>query len=268
MLDGADLRGAELYFASAEETRFDGADLSSAHFDNVRAAGASFVGTKLVNTSLQAACLSGANLRNADLTGANLSYADLTGADLTGATLDGVTVEAAIVDDVRGLPPESQNALRKQAGRWWYDLKTGVNDFLADWSLLLHLMLTPAGTVLGLIGFRSSSARDSFAVLTGINLAAVIPLLIRLMFAMLGGSPTAQLSAPGLWHAWFDLWPVLMLGLVVLFLASLAAGSYQIARYVIMPPRNRPILSLHCVLLTMANCFFAGHVLAMMAPDA
>jgi len=251
LLNGADLRGAELYFATAKEARFDGADLSRAQFNNVGAAGASFIGAKLVNTSLAGADLSGADLHDADLAGANLSSADLTGADLTGAILDDVTVEAAIIDDVRGLHPETQRELRNRAGRWWYDLKMGVNRFLRNWSLPLHLVLTPVAIVLGLIGLRGGRARTSFAVMTGINLAAVIPLLIRLIFAMLGGSPTAQMSVPGLWHAWFSLWPVMMLGLGALFLGSLAAGGYQIVRYVIMTPRNRPVLSLHCVL---QNC--------------
>ena len=267
-LDGADLREAQLYFATAKDARFDGANLSESHFDNVNANGASFVGAKLVNASLFRTDLSGANLRDADLTGANLSYADLTGADLTGATLDDVAVEAAIFDDVRGLPPETQRKLTERAGRWKYDLEMGVNDFLQNWSFRLHLALTPVAIVLGLMGFRGGRARTSFAVMTGINLATVIPLLIGWIFAMLGGSPTAQMSEPNLWGAWFSLWPVMMLGLGILFLGSLAAGGYQIVRYVIMTPRNRPFLSLNCVLLTVANCFFAATVLLMMAPDA
>ena len=267
-LDGADLRGANLHHATAKDARFDDANLSESHFHNVNANGASFVGAKLVNASLFRTDLSGANLRDADLTGANLSYADLTGADLTGATLDDVAVEAAIFDDVRGLPPETQRKLTERAGRWKYDLEMGVNDFLQNWSFRLHLVLTPVAIVLGLMGFRGGRARTSFAVMTGINLATVIPLLIGWIFAMLGGSPTAQMSEPNLWGAWFSLWPVMMLGLGILFLGSLAAGGYQIVRYVIMTPRNRPFLSLNCVLLTVANCFFAGIVLLMMAPDA
>ena len=267
-LDGADLREAQLYFATAKDARFEGANLSRSHFDNVNANGASFVGAKLVNASLFRTDLSGANLRDADLTGANLSYADLTGADLTGATLDDVAVEAAIFDDVRGLPPETQRKLTERAGRWKYDLEMGVNDFLQNWSFRLHLVLTPVAIVLGLMGFRGGRARTSFAVMTGINLATVIPLVIGWIFAMLGGSPTAQMSEPSLWGAWFSLWPVMMLGLGILFLGSLAAGGYQIVRYVIMTPRNRPFLLLNCVLLTVANCFFAATVLSMMAPDA
>jgi uncharacterized protein YjbI with pentapeptide repeats len=257
LLDGANLKGAKLYWASAKGTRFDDADLTGAHFDNVRAEGASFVGAKFVNATLWGSRLSGAELRKADLTGANLSYANLTSTDLAGAHLDNVIVTAAILDGLCGLPPQTNHDLRKRAARWRYDLAMAVNDFLQNYSTPLHVTLTPAAILLGLTGLCVSSRRAPFAVLVGINLAAVIPLLSAFVFALLGGSPTAQMSVPALWHAWFRLWPVMMLALAALFFGSLAMGSYYVVRYVIRPPRNRPLLLLSCVLLTVANCFFA-----------
>jgi uncharacterized protein YjbI with pentapeptide repeats len=267
-LDGADLRRVHLYFATAKGARFDRADLSGAKVNNMSAAGASFVGAKLVNTSLAGADLSGADLRNADFTGANLSSVDLTGANLTGAIIDGATVEAAIIEDVHGVPQETQRELKQRARRWQHELRIGIDDFLQEWSLLLHLTLTPFTAALGVIGFRGGRVQPFFAGLTGINLAAFIPLLIGQTFAVLGGSPTAQLSDPGLWTAWFHLWPALMVGLAAILVATLLIGAYQIVRYLIRAPRIRPILTLLCILLTVANCLFAGHVLLMMAPDA
>ncbi len=268
LLHGADLRGAMLNFATVKAAVFDGADLSGARLLSLEAVGASFANTKLVNAYLVGADLSGANLQNANLTGANLSSVNLTGADLTGAILENVTVEAAIIDDVRGLHPETQRQLKKRAARWWYDFRMSVGDFLKHWSLPLHFVLTPLAIVLALIGLRGARARTSFAVMTGINFAAVVPLLIGWIFSILGGSPTAQLSVPSLWHAWFSLWPTMLLGLGVLFLGSLATGVYRIVRCVVTRPRDRPVLSVLCVLLTVANCLFAIQVLVMMAPDA
>ncbi len=270
VLDGADLRGAALYWATAIQARFDGADLTDAQFDNVRADDASFVGAKLVHASLLGTHLPRANLRNVDLIGADLSYADLTGADLTGAILDDVEIEAAIFNGVRGLSAETCRALRGRAGRWRYDLEMAVNEFLEDWSFPVHLMLTPLALVLGLGGRQTTAARGSFTVLMGINAAALLPLLLVLGMGLLGGSPVAQLSVSnmGLWEAWFHAWPVLILVMAALLLGSLICGGFHIVRYVIMPPRNAALLSLCCVLVTVANCFFAAQVLFLMAPDA
>jgi len=205
-----------------------------------------------------------------DLTGANLSHADLTGADLTGAILDDVKVEAAVFNDVRGLSPETYRDLRSRAGRWRYDLDMAISDFLRNWSFPLHLILTPLGVVLGIGGRRTTSACGSFTVLMGMNAAALLPLLMGLGMSLLGGSPVAQMSLSnmGLWHAWFHTWPVLMLVMGALLLASLICGGFHVVRYVIMPPRHKAILSLCCVLVTVANCFFAAQVLLLMAPDA
>lgn len=267
-LNGADLRRAKLYWGTALGTRFDGADLTHAHLDNVRAAGASFENAKLIGATLCGAHLAAASLRNADLTGANLSYADLTGVDLTGAILDDVGLEAAIIEDVRGLDPAVQRRLRETAGRWKHELRIGVERFLSIWSIPLHVALTPLAVLLGLIGFRANHTHASFAVLTAVNIVATIPLGTRLIFAILGGSPTAQMSVPGLWSLWFHLWPIMMMGLIALFLVSLGSGGYRIVRYVLMRPRNKPGLSLLCALLTSANCLFANYALLMMAPDA
>ena len=60
----------------------------------------------------------------------------------------------------------------------------------------------------------------------------------------------------------------MMMGLFALFVASVVCGGYHVVRHVIMRPRIKPVVSLTCVLLTSANCFFALNVLVMMAPDA
>jgi hypothetical protein len=267
-LNSADLRDARLYWATAREAGFDGADLSNAHFDNVRADGTRFIGARLVRAAMIDSHLTDADLRTANLTGTDLSYADLTGADLTRATIDDISVKAAIIENVRGLDPTTQRRLRAQAGRWWHDLAAGIGSFLQNWSFRLHLALTPLTVVLAAIGFYSRVARTSFAVLAVANILAVFPLLIGLIVAMFGGSPTAQMSDPALWSAWFHLWPTMLIGLLALFVASVGAGGHHLVRYVIMKPRNRWIISLTCATLTVANCFFACYALLLMAPDA
>jgi hypothetical protein len=76
------------------------------------------------------------------------------------------------------------------------------------------------------------------------------------------------MSEPALWHAWFHLWGVMILASLALFAASLIVSGFHVVRYVIKTPRRRPLLSLLCVFVTVANCYFAGHVLVMMQPDA
>ena len=267
-LHRADLREAAFYWADTTKTQFDGADLSRAKFDNMKSRGASFVGCKLIGTSLKGANLNGANLSDADLTGADFSYADLTNADLTGAILKDISIEAAILNNVRGLEPTKLSELTKRSGRWEYDLRNGFNRFVSTCSLPLHLLFTPLAVALGLLGSHAERARRSFLTLTAINGMAAIPFAASLLLALLGGSPTAQMSAPGLWMLWFQLWGLMVFGLGVLLAVSIAAATYHVVRHVLMKPRTEPLVSLCCAVLTLANCAFAFSLLVLMAPDA
>jgi len=267
-LERADLRGAQFYWGTAARTRFDGAQLSGAHFDNIRAGGASFEGASLVGTSLFSADLSGAKLRNADLTGANLTGANLTGVDLTGAILTNTKVDAAIVDNVSGLEPAAERQLRGRAARWKYDLGEAIDRFLRTWSIPLHVLLAPMAAALGIIGYRVGSARRSFGTFVAMNCVAAMPWLAGRAFALLGGSPIAQMSDFHLWSLWFGLWPLFMIGLAVLFLSSIGVAAHHIYRHVVRSPRKTLFLSLSCTLLTVANCFFAICALSSLAPDA
>jgi len=267
-LTEADLREARLLYGTAVDARFDRADLSGAFIYSLDAAGASFRGARLKETNLARANLAGTVLRDADLTGADLKYADLTGADLTGAILDDIEIDAAILVDVQGLDPETERLLKKRAGRWSYELLTAIDRFVKDFSLSLHLLLAPTAALVACAGLQSSAARYGYVAFITINLASVVPLLARLILAVLGGSPTAQMSHRGLWSIWFYLWPVLMLSLLALLVASLAAGGYHIAKHVVKRPRDKPLLSIACSVLTAANCFFAFASCMSMVPDA
>lgn len=250
-LDGADLRKVFLQCAHVTEARFDGADLSRANLDEVHASGASFEGATLVGAAMDGADLTGANLRNADLTGANLTQANLTGADLTGAILDDVIVDAAILDDVKGLDPKAQQELHKRAGRWSYEFYRSLDRFLGDWSLPLHMLLTPLATLLAWLGLRTGFARGSYIALMSVNLGGAFPFLGILILPRLGIFGIGLL--------------ITMLGIALLAcLASLAGGGFHIVRYVIMPPRNRPLLAVSTALLTMMNCFFALQTILML----
>ena len=267
-LEGADLRDAEFYWGTAEGTRFNGAQLARAQLDNMRAAGANFERATLVGTSLFGADLAGANLREANLTGANLSSANLTGADLTGAILTDTKVDAAIISNVIGLEPTAERQLRGRAGRWKYDLAAGIDGFLRTWSVPLHVLLAPVAAALAIIGFRVGTARGWFGMFIAMNCLAAVPWLAGRALFFMGGSATAQLSEPRLWTLWFGLWPLLMIGLAILFLSSIGAGGLHIYRNVIRSPRKTPFVSVSCALLTVADCFFAICALTSLAPDA
>ena len=267
-LANADLRKASLYWGHAAQACFDGANLSEAHLDSRQAEEASFENANLRKATLTSTNLRRANFRNADLSGADLSYADLTGADLTGAKLDGVIVEAAILDDVRGLGPDQARQMKHEAARWKHDLANAFEWFVSKCSTPLHLLITPLVLLVTALGLRCRRARVSFTVLMTINAAAAIPFCVGVLFGLMGGSPTAQMSSPSLWSAWFDLWRIMMSGLVALLVLSLPVGGFHLIRYVLMRPRERPLLSLAAALLTPANCFFAVGTLLLLAPDA
>ena len=250
-LDRADLRQALLPYASIIGTRFNGADISGADFACASGAGASFEDAKLVGAKISSAYFTGVNLRNADLTKADLAYADLTGSDLTGAILDDIDVQAAILDGVKGLDPEKQRELHKQAGRWSYEFHRDLDRFLETCSLPLHILLTLVTIVLACIGLRTGFARRGYIALLTVNIvaASVIP----------GG---LMLAGSGFAGIFLLLGMIQFLG-VVLF-GAIIVSVFHIIRYVIIPPRNKPGLAASAALLTIANCFFVFHISRMM----
>lgn len=90
IVNGAQLRGADLRNASAQ-----GAFLAKANLREARLQGANLEGAKLEQASLGDAKLQGANLQGSQLQGANLEWAILESADLTGAQLQGTDLKHA-----------------------------------------------------------------------------------------------------------------------------------------------------------------------------
>lgn len=101
-LNGANLRGADLYCADLSGADLRGADLYCADLR-----GANLRGADLYSANLSGADLHSANLRGADLHSANLSGANLYGADLRGANLYGAKEIPAYVLSITMVPPES-----------------------------------------------------------------------------------------------------------------------------------------------------------------
>ncbi|MEQ8999043.1 MAG: pentapeptide repeat-containing protein [Coleofasciculus sp. B1-GNL1-01] len=92
LLQGADLREADLRGANLSRAYLQNADLQEAHLGGANLQEAYLGGANLQEANLQeadlsGAVLSGAVLREADLSGAVLREADLSGADLSGANL-------------------------------------------------------------------------------------------------------------------------------------------------------------------------------------
>jgi uncharacterized protein YjbI with pentapeptide repeats len=113
-VNGAQLSGADLRYASAE-----GAFFADANLHRVDLTGADLTAADLNNADLGFANLTGARLSGADLSGANLIGADLSeeylsGADLAGAQLDGTDLTYRDFRGVRNLDPKAV----KRARNW------------------------------------------------------------------------------------------------------------------------------------------------------
>jgi uncharacterized protein YjbI with pentapeptide repeats len=86
--------GATFYSATGERTRFDGAKLCAAHFDN-----ASFVAPVFIHARLRGTHFDGARLDRPDFSGADLTNASFEGATIinpnfNGAVLNGTNLDA------------------------------------------------------------------------------------------------------------------------------------------------------------------------------
>ena len=92
-LVGADFTNASLRHvvwssALANDSKFDGADLTGAQLGGAAFTGSSFRGARLVGATLEDASFRDCDLREADLSGAKLAGADFAGAKLEGANFD------------------------------------------------------------------------------------------------------------------------------------------------------------------------------------
>ena len=100
----ASARGAFLIKADLREAQLNKADLSEAQLQGADLSEAKLQGAKLIQANLQGAKLRDAELRGANLDGARLQDAVLTGAQLQDAHLEGAVLERA---DLRGAQLQS-----------------------------------------------------------------------------------------------------------------------------------------------------------------
>ena len=114
-MEGTDLSGGHLIFASLPESNLGGADLTDTFLWNTNMESPDLTGANLSSAFLGYANLTGASLRYTNLTGANLGKgedlscetcpsanltgATLTNADLTGANLTGANLTDSLLDN-------------------------------------------------------------------------------------------------------------------------------------------------------------------------
>jgi uncharacterized protein YjbI with pentapeptide repeats len=94
-LDGANLRGANLHESDLRGANLREGYLGEANLSGANLSGADLSEDYLVGANLREGYLSEANLSGANLSAANLNAADLSGADLGGANLSGADLDAA-----------------------------------------------------------------------------------------------------------------------------------------------------------------------------
>ncbi len=267
-LHSADLQDAKFYWANLKQAQFDGAKLTEATLDGAECAEASFDGAQLTNASLRSADLRNASLRSANLSGVDLTGADLTDADLTGADLAGANIQIAILDGVRGIPTQQLQAMRQESGRAWHESVTLMRSLLEVCAIPLHVALTVTCCGMACWWWRNNPSSVLFKALATTNLLAVMPWVIGIVFTIRGGSPTAQMSDIRMWMVWLELWPTMMMGLVVLTSIAVVVSGLYTLRVVWHRPRVRPFLSIACALLTPVNCALGIAALFQTVPDA
>lgn len=98
LMQGVDLRGADLRNANLFLAYFANSDLSGALFEGATMEGVDFQEANLSLAQLPGVRLNGANLGGANLTDANLQGANLSLGCLIGATLDGADLQGANVE--------------------------------------------------------------------------------------------------------------------------------------------------------------------------
>jgi hypothetical protein len=115
-LEGANLKGANLWGADLRGAFLKDADLRCSNLEGADLMYANLKGANLWDADLRYAKLKGANLEGADLEGAVLKGADLEGADLRDANLQDASLRGAKLQDAKlDYIPGSQDLLKKVA---------------------------------------------------------------------------------------------------------------------------------------------------------
>jgi len=109
-LDDANLEGAELDDANLQGAYLRRANLQGAELDDVNLQGAELTASNLQGTKLWAANLQGAELGGANLHRANLGYANLQGAELGVANLEGADLRNANLEGAKLWSVNLENA--------------------------------------------------------------------------------------------------------------------------------------------------------------
>lgn len=141
------------------------------------------------------------------------------------------------------------------------------------WEIWLGLGLGFSAVVLGLFALRVSDHRSTHAVGIIVSGLALVPMLTLTAMRRAGASGTRQFNEPGgtsmdWWSAWVDLFPVYILGLLALCVASLVIGVFTIVSTARdRPPRHAITRTLHAISVP-AQCGTAFWLVGVNFPSA
>lgn len=277
-LQGARFSRLDVSSCTLAKMDFQGADLSGTnfsgtntgdeggiHFGQANLTGASFAGTRLRFSYFAGADLTGVNFAGADLYWTNFTDANLEDADFSGAN-----VEMADFRKVRGISAETEKSLKSRAGRWFYDLKHAIWDFLSRYYVPAYLLLGGGLAILTVVSVLQAGNSRMFYVALAINLFAVFSTASSLAMMYSGGHAVRQLSMGnmGVWRLWMSLWPCLFLGMLIANLISYVLMLLFLTRIF---KGRKPTGALRLgayLLLTVCHMLIATNWLTMFVPDA
>jgi len=178
----------------------------------------------------------------------------------------------AVLQGVQELQPVfRQQALRKQAARWRYDLQMGIRDFFSAIFLPLHLSVIILAVIFSIFGLCAKEAKTwSFKIALFLNGFAIFSTLSTLMMIFSGGHPVRQMSQGNYdaWSAWLHFFPIPLFGMLAV---NLISYFLVLLFLILLVFRRREYYTwglFFYLLLTVIHAITAINWLIMFMPDA
>lgn len=258
-IDNINLSNAQLKQCKFWRAEFNNVDLSNADFT-----GADLFGSTFINSNLEGTKFNGADLHETKFIGCNLQNTDFEGAN----------IKYALFTKNNGISIKKENKLKRQAGRWRFEVLKSVNVFFENFYFYLYALFIVSTIILATFSRKKQAHKNNlWRVTTACNSFCLIPFTCIAFLLISGTGTVVQFNAGSslhmnFWSLWVGVFMPLYYASIAILVALLISMSVLVINLLTKKIKSDKLLFVCYLVSSICLSFLSFYTLVKFMPTA